>query len=873
MEDIKFRENWRRTKLKAEEIQLFKDAFVIVPYQVSGFIDYTNRGASSVNIKPEDFETFKRVWTGNDACALNWKGSLELIQDSETLEMKYKYQLGEVFLGTMETNDSQNVLQQDKSFSEYTSQEVKKIIQFRVDKQFEINDYYQFMFYKIPEFSGSTLYRISNIERDYVGNQLLGYVITFETINQDLANTGRARQQNINPNSPGQGYIECIVKDKNWPNEIGIEEFEKMVEGVDYYKLYDRYITYNFDKIKHNPVKKVIVKKLGNGILNSFAMIGRPIKLGDTIEKYREQRILFPFELSEPTTPTLFHSQNNNNNFYFGEFSPTLEYFKDLMAVIKDSFTPINKWNYQGWLTYDYKKISSTNPKENGNFKYNLYGTINQQENEYKKQSWEVNTETKIIDTTGNYGVASTYVVGGVKKIHDHLFDNFWTTKQVKSLPLEKTNTLSFGLTLASSLGLAFTNIYLGLIAFSIGTIGTFASKIKPKPLQTFRGLINASFLDYNNNLFGQTDSLGNKIPFNLFDNDKDSPSSIFYDSSTLQTSFEAKITDKFLSQRVGVKEMNTLNIGQKTFEDGTNILPSGIEFELNGDATLLESDDFYEGYIIDGFKFCSVGKVEISVEFLDSNNDIVWSGIYQSEGKWTNSLREIWTEKNCSVFGRENIFYTQPVPYPKPLPEPPTNIITGKTFTIPINLCREKSFVIQGGGIDKNEINNRADNPNIKNYDDFKFGINKKLIIFNGIDKKQILSNYQSIEVNFYNAEKWIINLNELFTNGEIVYSKNRIVGAITKHFGTIVSVPPAFFPTNQFTTRYEDNFNVNNLKIVWDEDNKQMFLSIDSFSFSPPSSIHDLWYSPNWKYYIFFREIKVGTKSGLFYLTVKQK
>lgn len=36
--------------------------------------------------------------------------------------------------------------------------------------------------------------------------------------------------------------------------------------------------------------------------------------------------------------------------------------------------------------------------------------------------------------------------------------------------------------------------------------------------------------------------------------------------------------------------------------------------------------------------------------------------------------MREIWTEKNTSVFGRENMFFFDSVPYPKPI-QPPTPI------------------------------------------------------------------------------------------------------------------------------------------------------------------------------------------------------
>ena len=61
MESTKITENLRQVKLKNQEIELFKQSFVIVPYKVSGFLDYTNRGLANEAVNPNNFETFKRI--------------------------------------------------------------------------------------------------------------------------------------------------------------------------------------------------------------------------------------------------------------------------------------------------------------------------------------------------------------------------------------------------------------------------------------------------------------------------------------------------------------------------------------------------------------------------------------------------------------------------------------------------------------------------------------------------------------------------------------------------------------------------------------------------------------------------------------------
>lgn len=677
MENTKIVESQRKTDIQNREIELFKNGVVIVPYQVSGFLDYSNRGIVNYQINPADAETFKRVWTGNDACCLNWKNSLYLVQNSETKKMEYHYQLGEVFIGTVETNYQENRVMKDESFSEYTKQDIRTSVTFRVDAdRFKLNDYNLLMFYKLPEIYGSTLFRIENMERDFIGNRLVGYVITFVSVNQDFANTGRARQQNIMPNAPGQGYLECIVKDKNWPQELG-DKFKQLVDGKDYYKFYDRYITADLSKSKHNGATKVIVKCFGNCFLKSFTMTGRPVNIGDDINVSTSQRILFPINFKEVSTPTLFRTQSNSSNFYFGNVTPTLQYYKELKEFLNNVFSPINQWKYQGWLNYDYDKMKSTNPlNSGGNYSYTIYGWINQ-DNIVK--DWIFNVESTTINTSGIYGVATKYIIGGEKAIHDHLFDNFWSEKNVKLLPIEKQNTMDFGPTLMSMISTGIGKVFSGALSFDwisvglgtalslIGIVGVLATKLAPQKLATCRGIINAALLDFNNDLFNG----GGKMPFNMLDNNdsNDTPNSVFFDGSTLNTCFEADITDLFTSDRLPDKVLSTENIGQKTYEDGTNILENGKEFLLNGDAKLtLPGGMATSGYIIDGFKLCAIFNGEISVEFKNAFGDVIWSGIYQSEGKWTKSMREIWTEKSTSVFGRENVFYNEPVPYPKPI-------------------------------------------------------------------------------------------------------------------------------------------------------------------------------------------------------------
>lgn len=833
MENTRIVEAQRKTNLKAEEIQLFKESFVIVPYQSSGFLNYTNQGYNADNINPDDFETFKRIWTGNDACNISWKDSIFLEQNKQG-ELEISFQLGEVLLGTIQTNDGESRIQTDASFSEYKAQDIKKTINFYVNKQFKITDYYQLLFYKIPEYSGSTLYRLANIERDYVGRELVGYVLTFETINQDLANTGKAKQQNIMPNSPGQGYLECIVEDSTWPERIGKEEFDKLKPGIDYYTLYDRYITADYQKTLNNPARKVVVKLLGNGILNSVVMEGRPVLSGDSFTKYRDKRLLFPYDFKPPTTPNIFHTQNNVNNFYFGTFSPTLENWKDLMTSIKDSLTPQNSFNYQGWLLYDYDKLKSTNPIEDGKYKFDLYGYLDTTTSPTLQKPWKFSTDVEPIDTSGVYGTDQLYTIGGEKEIHDHLFDNFWTQKQIKVLPTSITNTLTFGWTLASAIGLAFrggiTNYINAAILGAIGITGTLVGKLKQKNMKGIRGLVPAALIDFNNGSEGAT--FINKIPFNFLDNNNtETPNNVFFAGNTLSTAFEAKITDLFVSERVkddegNYKTLSTINIGQKTFEDGTNILPSGLDFNLNGDAKLLKTFDNYSGYIIDNIKIQAIFNGDISVEFLDQNENVIWSGIYQSEGKWTNSMREIWTEKNTSVFGRENIFFGEPTTYPKELtPPPPTFPVGILTNVNTIEVEMYNSYKLGAGYITIEHFGDKYGENLIENNRSYWWksrSTNVNVvgkIIKENITKEELLQVYNTIEFEV-GQQKYNLSMFDLFSNpnNEYILTKENVNVKSGEY--TIGASWVPLFPIFAVKVLFQANVNYK-LKIYWKDNN----------------------------------------------------
>ena len=658
MESTKIVESLRKVRLRNEELALLEQSFVIVPYLISGYQDYGNSGIITQQRFVNDYETFKRIWTGNDTVSICWKDSFSVNQN-ENGEMESQYQLGDFFLGIIETNNFSNNLERDTAFSDYIKQEQVNTITFRVHNIFDINDNYNFYLYKIPELSKSTLYRIESIEKDFaVGTkELLGYVITFRTINQELATTGKSKQQNISNSAPGQGYLECEVKDQKWFNESGRD----LVENVDYIKTYGkRYIVASKDKFQHRPVVKANIKFLGAAIPCAVAFVGRRVDSLNS-NKWGAQELIFLKDIENDLTPTLFRTQQNQQNFYFGSFKTTLSQEKEFFTYLKDMFGSINKIDFNGWLQYKMEKMKKTNPIQQD------LGTDTENYQYVLDKNWSFEFNRKKIINTGQSGVDTTVTIEGSKTLDNHLFFNFWLQKDIAYLPTNKTETV--GLRVVQDLfNFSAVGIIINFFNGSLlSKIGNWVNKLMRPKFHGLCGFVPAPFLDMNDDYWKDTvqTQFGDRMPMNFLENDKDNPSSIFFRSDTINTSFSGSLTNRFRKNNV---IYNTLEIGQKQFENGNYIYPSNRTKPLliNGEEQLVDKTTL--GFIIDKILIQSIGKCDISVEFLDNSNEVVWSGIFQSEAKWTDSFREIWTIRDTSLFGRENMYFSKEIPYPKAL-------------------------------------------------------------------------------------------------------------------------------------------------------------------------------------------------------------
>lgn len=682
----------------------FENQFVIIPFQPSGYIDYSNFGQVTNQVQIDQFETYKRLYTGNDAFIVTWKDSVNFdysnqSPNSDTVKsITIKYSVGEVLLGWLEDSTTDNDISTDTSFSEYKSQKSITNLTLRINAaKYQLNENYSYYFYKVPEISNQILYKVSSLEKEYLGKDLMCYVLRLESLQDTLANTGRAKQQNVMPNAPGQGYLQPEVAEKEDYTLPG-----GAVEGTDYVDIPNRYVIANKTYQMNNPVKSIVLKLFGLAVLCNVSLIGRRAYLGGDFTQYGSPRLIFPMNFSNPSTVTIYRSQQQEVNFYWMvNGAPVINFSNEVFDALK-SFLAFSKfWSQEGILTMDQAQTQATNPQINGTYGYQLYG----QQTSSGYQVWMVDFDTKTIDTSYTYGCAKTYTIGGNKAIHDHMFDCYWIQKQITVLPINKSNTLNFGWTIGATYAAAVArNITTAFSLFLIGILGTLYEKVNAPAYQGVYGLIPAALCDFMLSESQITLQNSGYVRFDYFlnpDSEDLGEFASFFKTDSMNTSFQAELTDIITD---GNTQYCTDQIGQTVNADGSNVKSDGTALLMDGTYTLVENTQENMGYIIDSFNIQAIFKGDFSVEFLDMNGQVVWTGVYQSDAKWAGTIREFNTWKDTSIFGRENQYLGKPLAWPKALqpldPDTSSYILNFSTpFSLKWSLAKNSTDTSSGYG------------------------------------------------------------------------------------------------------------------------------------------------------------------------------
>ncbi|MGL5854906.1 MAG: hypothetical protein ACRCYA_06665 [Cetobacterium sp.] len=143
--------------------------------------------------------------------------------------------------------------------------------------------------------------------------------------------------------------------------------------------------------------------------------------------------------------------------------------------------------------------------------------------------------------------------------------------------------------------------------------------------LEAFLGFVPCSFIDANNDQFKMVSSgdvMPNRIPLETLNssNENDTPASVFFDTKTMNVSFEGELTNRILKKGTN-KIYKTNNIGQDKDILGNSL---GGTLLMDGTYELLEMGNEDKGFIIDSINIQAVFNGDYSIEFLDEEGSIV---------------------------------------------------------------------------------------------------------------------------------------------------------------------------------------------------------------------------------------------------------
>ena len=802
----------RKIKDYNENLTLFDQQFVIVPYLASGYIDYSNFGQVSQQRLIDNYETYKRLWTGNDSFTITWKDSVSYANTNTDSAIKMNYKIGDAILGWLEMSGNSSEISTDSSFNEYKSQIVERSLTFRINaNEFQLDTNFELMFFKVPELSKNVLYRVESLDKEYLGKDLICYTLSLKALNQDLANTGRAKQQNVMPNSPGQGYYDVAVVKDYVPQS-------NEVEGIDYKPFFDRYLVADKAKMFNNPVKKVVVKAFGLCAFSNITFWGRRVTAGNDFRNFGIPRIIFPINFTNASTYTLYRTQNEETNYYWIEkLSPIIMFNTDTFSALKGLLETNWIWPQQGFAKIlDYansdhgvQTMKNTNPitpdaNNRGNrYKYQLFGEVvytGTGNSSYQPWNITISGTNSQVYTDITYGCAQKYTVSGTKVIHDAMFDAYWTQKQMKTLPISPWNTLGFGWTIGAAFAASVArNFYSAAALMLLGIGGNLIQKAQAPVFQGFSCMVPASLMDFMvdecSSTFGT--NFNNQIKLSYFDSyDRNNDITQFFNTQTMNTSFEADLTDLIIDKQNNVYQ--TTCIGQTTYENGNYIFTNQKPLLMDGSYKLKKIEDENEGFIIDSFNIQALFKGDYSIEFLDKQGTVIWSGIFQSQGKWTSSIREINTWVNTSIYGRENMFLAQPLPWPKTPSELNLVGITAPVIDLNFNntqyaftleITKANTGLVAMQEVFENKLGLIYLN-NSGNTVGFQ-AVNKKLENYNKIVIKSVWNNTLQEFINQYGTMN--VNFGIYTTENSVIYHtlENLNVSTLSYADFSVVSVP----------------------------------------------------------------------------------
>lgn len=625
-----------------EKLFVPKGCVAVFPFQIkSGFQNVTNIGYTANGVNAGDYTFFQKVFTGQQNIIALWENSSHLVKPVGKNYYNKQYQVGKTFFGKPIGNSKGCQVTSVEGNEDFLGMKISQDITLMFDlpffprsnniKQININanntyfypkDEDLFKLYIIPQLGEDKWFIIQNCQvyMDPKTNSPIKVEVTFTSLADKLQESGRAIEQYVNLNAPGEGYAFPYV-DSVW-NETT--------------SSYDIAISLDKEKLQSPGIKYLQIELQGFGVISSFYAMGRPIE--EDPSKVGPPRHLLISGFKTPVINPLNRTSIPSVNFYMPNLaSVDFDTQTNVKEQIKNLSQPLEPVKSDGTFLFN-KNYGNTNVKVDGMY------------NNYQDDSWKPFLNVEVYGVQNNlspYYNSISYVEND--NMWDIINKNNFIFSTTYKLPLSYRCSCPFYLSDIPIIGGFLNSLVLG-----VGI--PIEENIKNIHLC---GFCDAEALEVMKKQYGDYIS-GNDVNIPLmclgdasFNQSYGNSAQKLVGVNAVNTTLNCELST-FIN--LNGKVYDSVLIGQTKLEDGTNILPNGEKLLVND--TLKVSRNSLN-YIIDNITFQGIFNGKIRITAYDVNNNLQWSTTLVTNSNWTGSARD-WTTTFLTNFWDKDICYQQ---------------------------------------------------------------------------------------------------------------------------------------------------------------------------------------------------------------------
>lgn len=642
IEATKFKRRYSNYRDQLPDIGRENGVFVF-PYELrSGYLNRTEKGYVWEDDEVDEYNFFQKLITGKDNINVVWEKSTTLIKPKGVNKYYYDFKVGTYYLGEIVGNEifAETVFYDDDLSQKNIKVNNTVILHFVYNKE---NDYEKdfsdlrpfivekedmFKLYKIPQLFGGEWMYISNVRYETIpnDNEVVGCFITFISLNEQLSKSGRMVESYIHESAPNEPYAKpTIALDKNEKGDfipcIKLDENAK-----------------NFDR---KMVKHIQIEAYGTNALSAITIIGRRLKKDEEGKLYfTNWQFLYPYSFIKPKTYDLEKTSTPSNNFYIFpnctlDFITSINWIEQWKKVSDVAATN----SYTGVLNIGYSTewenlVHKSNPIDASPT------VINGLHFDYWSLMWK---PFYYIDVSQPYNLT---------KDNPYCINNLWFTRDDDFLNILIKNSFIYWQQWELPLGFSSTKPYkmsnipiIGGMISALGGDRTIKSNKARKKTIPLCCIIDCAAATCGSQIIvGSGDTVNKKsIPLSFFGGEEVPK---FLGVDVCNTTLCFSLTHLLIDGEN--KEWDSSYLGQTKNEELQPLYDGGRKpFLYDGTQKPKETK---ECYIIDKVIIQGLIKSDVKITFFDEDGELstpLWTTKVQSQGKYTNSLRNWTTEIN----------------------------------------------------------------------------------------------------------------------------------------------------------------------------------------------------------------------------------